>query len=151
MDYDSGETDSETNSEIGTQNIDNEDNNEDNTNPLLISSIVKSNYNSSYHLLQPMKNVFIIFGKTTCNTCKIIFKLSWVYILWIIAHYVASHLYIQMCVPTTFYGFIVSPFVAVSPHCQGLRWIVYNAGTNINNMWIAFGLWLQNHIMNISN
>lgn len=149
MDYELDETDSETNSEIDT-----ETNNTLNihTNPVLISSIIKNNNSSIIHYeFTIVKNVLILFAKTTYNTCKFIFKLSWIYLLWIIAHYFASHLYIQICVPNTFYGFVVSPFVAVSPHCQALRWVVYNAGANINNMWITFGLWLQNHIMYISN
>lgn len=151
-----GETDSETNSENSEENaIDININ----TNPVLISSVIRKNHiNKTMYIsrlfdfiIYYFKDVFIFFGNSTYNVCKLIFKLSWVYILWIIAHYAASHLYIQMCVPNTFYGFVISPFVAVSPHCQALRWIVYNAGANINNMWITFGVWMQNQIMYISN
>lgn len=144
------QTDSETSSEI-----ENEEQPNITTNPVLISSVIRNNHTNkpSYNsfLFVYLKNAFMFFGNSSYNGFKMIIKLSWVYIVWIIAHYIASQLYIQMCVPNTFYGFVISPFVAVSPQCQGLRWVVYNAGTNINNMWIAFGLWMQNQIMHISN
>jgi hypothetical protein len=65
-----------------------------------------------------------------------------IYILWVLTHYVASHLYVSWCVPATFVGFIASPFLIPAPHCQALRWAVYTGGNSIMAMWGAFGLWL---------
>ena len=81
------------------------------------------------------ENMITIIIKTTV----FLFKASFFYILWICLHYFSAHLYIKFCVPNTIYGFIMSPFMISTPHCQGLRWIVYNAANIINNMWIVVG------------
>ena len=73
---------------------------------------------------------------------KVFLNVSKFYLCWIIIHYIASQLYIQLCTPWTFYGFVLSPFLTLTPHCQGLRWIVYNGAGVINNMWFIFGSWL---------
>jgi hypothetical protein len=71
-----------------------------------------------------------------------IINISGIYLIWVLLHYVASHLYITFCVPKTIYGFIMSPFMIPAPHCQGLRWIVYNGSNIITNMWVVLGTWL---------
>ena len=81
---------------------------------------------------------------------KISLKVSGVYFMWIILHYGASHLYIQFCVPKTPWGFLISPFLTATPHCQGLRWIVYNAANVINNMWVILGAWICSTILLIN-
>ena len=73
-------------------------------------------------------------------------KICGIYFLWICLHYFSAHLYIKFCVPHTFIGFIMSPFMISTPHCQGLRWIVYNAANIINNMWILIGAWIYSMI-----
>ncbi len=69
-------------------------------------------------------------------------KLILVYVLWIAAHYLASHMYARACVPLTPIGFLISPFIVATPHCQALRWTIYNGGLTIANMWILLGGWL---------
>jgi len=73
-------------------------------------------------------------------------KISGVYLLWICLHYFSAHLYISFCVPNTVVGFIMSPFMITTPHCQGLRWVVYSASNIINNMWILIGAWIYSMI-----
>ena len=68
-------------------------------------------------------------------------KLFGLYIIWIFAYYFASQLHIYYCVPATMVGFVMSPFMTSSQHCMALRWIIYNGGNNIINMWIIFGTW----------
>ena len=70
-----------------------------------------------------------------------------VYLLWICLHYIASHLYVRMCVPSTVLGFLLSPFMTATPHCQGLRWVVFNAANMINNMWIILGAWIMSNVL----
>ncbi len=81
---------------------------------------------------------------------KFIFSVSGVYLLWIILHYFASHLYVKLCVPNTVIGFLMSPFMTATPHCQGLRWVVYNAANMINNMWIICGSFICSTILKIT-
>jgi len=85
------------------------------------------------------------------KTIKIIIKISGVYLLWIFLHFCASYLYTKLCVPTTLLGLLMSPFLTATPHCQGLRWVIYNGANIINNMWIVVGSWLCANIMGLNN
>lgn len=76
-----------------------------------------------------------------------VIKISGVYLVWIALHFFASQFYIQLCVPKTIYGFLISPFLIATPHCQALRWIVYNGANAINNMWIVMGTWFCSQFM----
>jgi len=77
-------------------------------------------------------------------------KAAWqafgLYLIWIVIHYVASHLYVRWCVPATLLGFLASPFLIPAPHCQALRWTIYNGGISISSMWVVFGMWLMNYL-----
>lgn len=70
-----------------------------------------------------------------------------VYLLWILVHYISAHLYVHWCVPATILGFIASPFIAPAPHCQALRWGLYNGGNSIIAMWLILGAWLSKFII----
>jgi len=63
------------------------------------------------------------------------FKMVGVYLICILSHFAAAHLYTYFCVPLSFYGFFISPFMTLSPQCQALRWVVYHGGSTINLMW----------------
>jgi len=71
-----------------------------------------------------------------------VFRIAQIYIFWISIHYIAAQLYVNMCAPLTVVGFLASPFMAVTPQCQGLRWVVYMGGDVIQNMWVALGTFL---------
>jgi len=95
-------------------------------------------------------DTFYNFSTDICSfilrSTLFIFKVSGIYFLWIFLHYFSAHLYVKFCVPNTIIGFIMSPFMIMTPHCQGLRWIVYNAANIINNMWILIGAWIYSMI-----
>jgi hypothetical protein len=61
------------------------------------------------------------------------------YVGWILIHYLAVHLYAKICVPTTLSGFLMSPLMAPSPHCVGLRWAINTGGASISAMWLVVG------------
>lgn len=71
------------------------------------------------------------------------------YFIWVVLHYIATHLYVRMCTPLTIMGFIVSPFLVPAPHCQGLRWLIYKGGEQILAMWILFGAYLLTKFKNL--
>ena len=71
-----------------------------------------------------------------------IYRLCGIYFVLILLHYVSSHLYVYLCVPSTWKGFILSPIQTPTPHCVALRYIIYNGGENINKMWILIGIWV---------
>ncbi len=81
-------------------------------------------------------------GSIIYNAFYYILNISGIYLIWIFLHFIASQLYINFCVPKTLYGFIMSPLMIPAPHCQGLRWIVYNSANIITNMWVIFGTWV---------
>lgn len=79
---------------------------------------------------------------------KYIIKCVLMYLLCTIFHYIASHVYITWCVPYGFKGFFMSTFLTLSPHCQALRWVIYNGGICINTMWFLLGGWMLNQFQN---
>jgi hypothetical protein len=83
---------------------------------------------------------------STFNATIILFNFFGIYMVWIFLHYFSAHLYVKFCVPDTIIGFIMSPFMISTPHCQGLRWIVYNSTNTINHMWLLIGSWIYSMI-----
>jgi hypothetical protein len=96
-----------------------------------------------------LERIYNIFSHIQ-NIFKFIFGISGIYLAWICLHYFASHLYVKFCVPITVMGFFLSPFMTATPHCQGLRWVVYNAANMINNMWIVCGTWICSKLLKIN-
>jgi hypothetical protein len=130
---------SETEQEISTEEIQDEQDKEINK--------YYNYYNYTTIFYDNSCKCIIYVFHTTIKTVKFILKVSGVYLLWICLHYVSSHLYIKLCVPNTLIGFVISPFMTATPHCQGLRWIVYNAANIINNMWVVLGAWICSTIL----
>jgi hypothetical protein len=62
-----------------------------------------------------------------------------IYLMYIIIHFVAPHFYIYFCVPTTWKGFLLSPFMVPTPHCKAIRWTSQFTATNIEVMWVSIG------------
>ena len=90
-----------------------------------------------------LKRKFIQFVNYVSNAFGI-------YVLWVLLHYICSHLYVYYCTPASFVGFITSPMLVPLPHCQAFRWIIYNGGNSITNMWIILGLWITKYLVVIS-
>ncbi len=65
---------------------------------------------------------------------------------WMIAHYTASNLYVELCTPHTFIGFVTSPLMINTPQCTGLRWVVTQGSSTISNMWTVAGVWAMKHV-----
>jgi hypothetical protein len=64
------------------------------------------------------------------------------YFIWVVLHYLASHIYIYLCVPIGFYGFITSIFTNQLPYCRGLRYMVTVGSEQISDMWILLGTFI---------
>jgi len=72
---------------------------------------------------------------------------SAMYVLWILIHYVSTHLYSHYCAPNTFIGVITSAFLVSAPHCVALRWAINNGATIMNAMWLLLGTWVCSKLM----
>lgn len=61
------------------------------------------------------------------------------YIMWILLHYGAAHLYPMYCMPLTMMGLLLSPFMTSAPHCIALRWLMTEGSNVIITMWAVLG------------
>ena len=104
---------------------------------MLIVLIVELIYRLIYRLI--CCPIYTLFWNSYIQK---IYRIIGIYICYMVCHYLASHLYAEFCVPKSFIGFIQSPFVAVLPHCQALRWIIYNGGNTLSLMWTVLGAWI---------
>lgn len=80
-------------------------------------------------------------GSFIKNILFYIWKVAGIYIIWILTHFIASHLYIYFCTPLTIVGFLTAPFLIASPHCYGLRWAMLHGADTITAMWVILGTW----------
>ena len=78
---------------------------------------------------------------------KYAYRVSGIYIFWVLLHYITAHLYVRYCAYPTLYGFMISPFLISSPHCIAMRWVFTKGGTVIEGMWILVGTWLCSKII----
>jgi hypothetical protein len=108
-------------------------------------------YKKFDYYLEITYDIIIYCGNKIIKFVKFIIKISGVYLMWILLHYIASQLYVKFCTPSDIMGFIMSPFLISTPHCQGLRWLIYNGANMINNMWVMIGAWLCAHLFILNN
>jgi hypothetical protein len=76
-----------------------------------------------------------------------IYEISAGIILWIVIHYAAANLYPIFCAETGIVGFIKSIFLAQSPHCIAMRWVINTGGDVINRMWLSIAIWLTSKLV----
>ncbi len=69
------------------------------------------------------------------------------YVGWIFIHYVSSHLYTTYCTPSTWYGFVFSPFLSITPYCIAFRWVIHEGGNIIYTMWASLGTWFMSNML----
>lgn len=105
----------------------------DDLNDIELEKYNKTNY------FDKMYDCMIYFVYSICSFFHLFISVAGIYIVWICIHYFSAHLYTYYCVPNTLVGFFMSPFMMVTPHCQGLRWVIFSAPSIINNMWLCIG------------
>lgn len=76
-----------------------------------------------------------------------IYSVCGYYIMWILLHYAAIHLYPEFCAPYTILGFLLSPFMVSAPHCIAMRWIISEGSNVVMAMWIGVAGVLINKIL----
>jgi len=97
-----------------------------------------------------------IYFRNVCDTLYSIFEqvrrnipsVILVYVGVVLVHFISSNIYPSLCCPFTVWGFIMTPFMIVTPHCQGLRWIIHYTGQQIHNAWIWLGGYLIWYVTN---
>lgn len=58
-------------------------------------------------------------------------------------HFIAANAYAKWCTPSTFFGFLISPFMTVTPVCSGLRWSITIFGDYLSSFWTTLILWIS--------
>lgn len=76
-----------------------------------------------------------------------VYPLMFFYCGWISLHYISSQLYICYCTPQSLWGFFISPFLAVSPHCNALRWVINESGSILYGMWVSMATWIVANVL----
>jgi hypothetical protein len=142
------EYDEITDNNENNENENNENKNENNIIDIKFQEIPKNKKKILLYSVADKLYIFIGFSFSYgIKFIRVFINITGIYFIWIFLHYIASHLYVRMCVPNTVIGFLLSPFMTSTPHCQGLRWIVFNAANMINNMWIILGTWITSNIL----
>ena len=65
-----------------------------------------------------------------------------------LVHQFSANMYSNMCAPLTINGIFMSPLMIVTPHCQGLQWVMKYSGDQIKSSWIWLGGYLVYYISN---
>lgn len=99
------------------------------------------------YIVNKIPDFLINISNAAYKVINITISLYGIYFVWTMLHFFASHLYIKLCVPLSFMGFIISPFMTATPHCQGLRWIIFNGANMIHNMWLIVGSWMASVLL----
>ena len=87
-----------------------------------------------------------IIVRSASNIVLIAYDASKIYLLWAFLHFCASQLYVPTCSPYSFWGFIITPILAVTPQCKALRWVISTGGSTMETMWVILGVWLCSKI-----
>lgn len=70
-----------------------------------------------------------------------------VYIMWIVIHYAAAHLYTALCAPKGILGFLTSPLLVPAIHCQALLWCLNRGSNTITTMWVIVGTYIASRLL----
>ena len=60
----------------------------------------------------------------------------------------SANMYSNMYSSLTINGIFMSPLMIVTPHCQGLQWVMKYSGDQIKSSWIWLGGYLVYYISN---
>lgn len=69
------------------------------------------------------------------------------YFMWIMLHYIGTHMYVNYCAPLSITGFILSPYVISLPSCVAFRWLIQEGNNSIIAMWFAIGTFMINMLL----
>lgn len=70
-----------------------------------------------------------------------------IYLAWVCAHYLFANLYAAHCARWSLYGFLASPFIAVTPYCRGILWVVTKGSDIITSMWVIIGSLITGYLL----
>lgn len=87
--------------------------------------------------------IWVMFTLSTVKTLAYdIMSSYWVFLMCIGLHFVLPRIYIYACIPFTFMGMMLSPFMAQSPHCKAIMWALNTSIDTIQKMFLLLVAWL---------
>jgi len=110
------------------------------------STKLQKSQSQSQTQTQPSTSNSNIIVKSSTNVLWVVYDASKIYLLWVLLHFSASQVYVPICSPFSFWGFIITPILAATPQCKALRWIINTGGSTMETMWVILGVWLCSKI-----
>lgn len=64
-----------------------------------------------------------------------------------ILHFIAANAYAKWCTPSSVVGFLVSPFMTVTPVCSTLRWSITVFGDYMSSIWTMVFVFISKNVV----
>jgi len=80
------------------------------------------------------------------DMANFVFQITYIWIFWIIVHWVTAQLYQHFCAHRSFVGFFTMVFLTPAPHCKALWWTMGVSRDNIIQMWVVLGTWCMSRL-----
>ena len=74
-------------------------------------------------------------------------KLSGIYVIWSLVHLFSANLYTYYCANMSVYGYVVSLFNTMSPHCNALHYLVTTGKDIVVLLWKTIGTWFISKVV----
>lgn len=74
-------------------------------------------------------------------------KLTGIYVIWSLVHLLSANLYTYYCANLSFYGYIISLFNTMTPHCSALHYFVSTGKDIVVLMWKTLGTWFITNVV----
>lgn len=62
-------------------------------------------------------------------------------------HFIAANAYAKWCTHSSLVGFLLSPFMTVTPVCSTLRWSITIFGDYLASIWTLAFLWISTNVV----
>ena len=101
-------------------------------------------------MTKQIKNQSDMFNNTMTTIVDYYNKIPNIVIIYLalcLGHFIAANIYPYICCNMSFFGFIISPFMTLAPHCQALRWIIDYTANQLKNYWIFLGTFFIGYIV----
>jgi len=69
------------------------------------------------------------------------------YLLWITLHYLAANLYSEFCTNWSIVGFITFPFMAITPWCKSLSWMIHKGNIILDEGYLLLAGYISLQLM----
>lgn len=87
-------------------------------------------------------------GRIVYDEIKYAFQ---IYLFWTFIHNVSLYLYKRLCTPETFWSYIFSPLLAMTPQCKALFFMLDNSTNAMNKMMIGLSMWVLPKLTSLYN